>query len=141
MRNNWVFIFAGIGAIIVIAAIVLMTRYGPDEYSDEGALAWGLGIGVADINRRAPIELDHLTTLTGAEVQDLHVTYRNTLKQTLTADQVADFKANQGPVLITGVCKNADMQQSLNGGASFTYTYIDQTGAEVGVFTISKNDC
>lgn len=141
MRNSWVYIFAGIGAVIVIAVVVLFSLYGPDEYTEEGALAWGLEVGVADINRQAPIELDDLTTLTGAEIEGMHVTYKNALKQRLTPAEVDDFKRYQAPALVTAVCENADMQASLNGGASFTYTYVDESDAEVGNFTISKKDC
>lgn len=141
MAKNWVFLVAGLGGVVLIAAIVLIMRYGPDDYSEQGSLAWGLGVGVADINRQAPIKLDELTTLASAELVDLHVTYKNELRQKLTAEEIETFQKDQGSALLQGVCENPDMQTSLNGGAFFTYEYVDETGTLVGDFTISKKDC
>lgn len=141
MAKNWVYIVAALGGAVLIAAIFLIVRYGPDDYSENGSLAWGLDVGVAEINRDAPIKLDELTTLTSATLEDLHVTYKNQLHQTLAQEDIDTFRNEQGAALLSGVCENPDMQISLNGGALFTYQYVDETGALVGDFTVSKKDC
>lgn len=85
------------------------------------------------INRRAPIRVDEITTLTGATAHGTQFTYQYTLTEDVATEQLEEARQTLQREIGSRVCADRDMGQAIRDGAVISADYRDASGDHLNV--------
>jgi hypothetical protein len=85
------------------------------------------------LNRRVPIRVDPVTTLTGATAEGNRVTYRYTISEDIPTERIAEAQRLLQQDIGSRLCAEPDMARAMREGAIIAADYRDASGDQIHV--------
>ena len=134
-RTNLTF---GLILFMVIAGGGLAWQYheaifGSGTSGSNARLERELSMAVQMINRRAPLRVDEITTLIGAESHGTQFTYKYTISQDVPTERLEEARQTLQREVGARLCTDPNMGRAVRDGAIISADYRDTSGDHIRV--------
>ena len=138
-RNPWnprTNITVGVILAMVVGGGTLAWRYhdaifGSGTGSSRPQVEFQLRMAAEALNRRAPMRVDEVTTLTGATSRGSEFTYQYTLSQDIPSDRIEEARQTLEREIGPRFCSDPGMRQMVSAGAVISADYRDPSGDHI----------
>ena len=101
--------------------------------SRAGRLERELNIGAQMLNRRAPIRVDEITTLVGADVEGTHLAWNLQFSQDIPTERLEEARQALLQQAGSQLCSDPSMGEALRSGAVISADYRDASGDHIRI--------